>query len=375
MQGLLPQVGRPCRAKCRCRPATTHAAAAPPARPPTPVPQVRSLYRGMSPQLVGGALETGVNYAVYQAMLNLTQVSVALEVLWGLMLLGHLSADREGWEQSLPRRGHGPTQPLPSPPDPHARHHHPTTPHTYHQGPALALPEAVAVPLSAATAGIVLSFVLSPAELVKVRCAAAPARLVLGCWPQCCGFGHCVVLLLAAMHGPLAASTCCPEARVRRHCSMALPLLPLSSQPSHPAPPAAPSHLAVSQCRLQMGGTERYHTYNGPIDCLRQTVRTEGLRGLTRGLGGTMARECPGNAICELAGGRMGDCSELADPRYALRLEKRQLGRVPGNGTNLSLHCVSPKPIHPARRLQHVPPAAPLAAGQAARRRSSRQQQ
>lgn len=36
------------------------------------------LYRGMSPQLVGGALETGVNYAVYQAMLKLTQVHAVL---------------------------------------------------------------------------------------------------------------------------------------------------------------------------------------------------------------------------------------------------------------------------------------------------------
>jgi hypothetical protein len=62
----------------------------------------------MSPQLVGGAIETGVNYAVYQAMLSLTQ------------------------------------------------------------GPRLALPEVVAVPLSAATAGCLLSFVLCPAEMVKV---------------------------------------------------------------------------------------------------------------------------------------------------------------------------------------------------------------
>lgn len=36
------------------------------------------------------------------------------------------------------------------------------------QGPGLQLPDAVAVPLSAGTAGILLSFVLSPAEMVKV---------------------------------------------------------------------------------------------------------------------------------------------------------------------------------------------------------------
>lgn len=88
------------------------------ATPPSPAPaQVTSLYRGMSPQLVGGALETGVNYAVYQA---------ALAAL---------------------------------------------------QGPGLALPPAAAVPLSAAAAGAVLSLVLSPAELVKVRAAAAEVYL------------------------------------------------------------------------------------------------------------------------------------------------------------------------------------------------------
>ena len=75
-----------------------------------------------------------------------------------------------------------------------------------------------------------------------------------------------------------------------------------SSTPAHSCPlllipPTLP--LPFEQCRLQLGGTERYHSYSGPIDCLRQTVRSEGWRGLTRGLGGTMARECPGNAVCE----------------------------------------------------------------------------
>ncbi|PSC76045.1 mitochondrial arginine transporter BAC1 isoform X1 [Micractinium conductrix] len=121
----------------------------------------RALYRGMSPQLVGGAVETGVNYAAYQAMLT--------------------------WTQSPAAAG------------------------------GLGLPAVAAVPLSAASAGAVLSFVLSPAELVK--------------------------------------------------------------------------------CRLQTGTTDRYHMYAGPLDCLRQTVRAEGLRGLMRGLGGTMAREMPGNAV------------------------------------------------------------------------------
>lgn len=95
---------------------------------PAPPPQVFSLYRGMSPQLVGGALETGVNYAVYQAALAAMQ------------------------------------------------------------GPSLALPPAAAVPLSAAAAGAVLSLVLSPAELVKVRagCQLAAGQ-VGGVNRQTCG--------------------------------------------------------------------------------------------------------------------------------------------------------------------------------------------
>lgn len=87
-----------------------------------PSRQVRALYRGMSPQLVGGALETGVNYAAYQAML--------------------------GWTQRSAAAG------------------------------GLGLPAAAAVPLSAAAAGCVLSFVLSPAELVKVG-VVVPAGLRL----------------------------------------------------------------------------------------------------------------------------------------------------------------------------------------------------
>jgi hypothetical protein len=55
------------------------------------------------------------------------------------------------------------------------------------------------------------------------------------------------------------------------------------------------------QCRMQMsprsptgGGPP---TYSGTWDCVRHLLRTEGARGLTRGVGATMARETPGNAL------------------------------------------------------------------------------
>lgn len=107
----------------------------------------------MSSPLVGAALETGVNYSVY--------------------------------ELTMSRLGH--------------------------------LPDPLAIPLSAATAGFFLSFIVSPAELIK--------------------------------------------------------------------------------CRMQLGAADVAHSYTGPIDCIRQLIRSEGLRGLSRGLGGTMAREMPGNAV------------------------------------------------------------------------------
>ena len=117
--------------------------------------RVGGVFRGLSPPLVGTALETGVNYCVFEAV-----------------------AARMG--------GAG-------------------------------VPDAAAVPLSAVAAGFCLSFIISPAELIK--------------------------------------------------------------------------------CRLQLGASDAAHSYAGPVDAVRQVLRAEGVRGLCRGLGATMAREMPGNAI------------------------------------------------------------------------------
>ena len=45
--------------------------------------------------------------------------------------------------------------------------------------------------------------------------------------------------------------------------------------------------------------------YSSTAACLRHLVRTEGLRGLTRGVGATMLRETPGNAIFFLRRGAL----------------------------------------------------------------------
>jgi len=128
-------------------------ASRPPAAAAAAASQVAGLFRGLPPPLLGGAAETGINYLVYSRALAALQE-----------------------ERGLSR--------------------------------------GAAIPLAAAAGGVALSFVLSPAELLK--------------------------------------------------------------------------------CRMQVSsGAE----YSGALACLRATLAAEGPAGLTRGLGATMAREVPGNAI------------------------------------------------------------------------------
>jgi Mitochondrial carrier protein len=60
---------------------------------------------------------------------------------------------------------------------------------------------------------------------------------------------------------------------------------------------ALASRVPVDQCRMQLGRSGGYHVYTSTWHCLRKTVAEEGIMSLSRGLGGTMAREIPGNAI------------------------------------------------------------------------------
>ncbi|CAL8469238.1 g8779 [Coccomyxa elongata] len=121
---------------------------------------VRGLYRGVTAPMLGGALETGINYTVYTSMLRFLEADAAR-------------------------------------------------------------PDLASVALSAGTAGVVLSSVLSPFELIKCRMQMAHRNVHGGAKPP----------------------------------------------------------------------------YSTSLECLRHLLRTEGLRGLTRGTGATMARETPGNAL------------------------------------------------------------------------------
>ena len=53
------------------------------------------------------------------------------------------------------------------------------------------------------------------------------------------------------------------------------------------------------KCRLQVQQSIRsdFKSYNGPFDCIKQIVKSEGVQGLWRGNFGTTMRELPGNAF------------------------------------------------------------------------------
>ncbi|KAG2425233.1 hypothetical protein HXX76_013818 [Chlamydomonas incerta] len=131
----------------------------------------QGLFRGLSSPLVGGTLETGVNYLVYSRVLS---------------LLGSLAPGAAAGGSVSAPAGSG------APPLSH-------------------------VAGAGAVAGVALSFILGPTELVK--------------------------------------------------------------------------------CRMQVAGSSARYP-GGPLQVLREAVASEGwVRGLTRGLGATMAREVPGNAV------------------------------------------------------------------------------
>ena len=122
------------------------------------------------------------------------------------------------------------------------------------QGPRLHLPEAAAVPLSAGTAGIVLSFVLSPAELVKVRgrgvfgvCREQECTRQAACarsggvrsMPTSCG--GATRRVRAARGPPLAAAA---------HSNANVPLHPALSPPCTRAPRTPPCSAACRWAAL-----------------------------------------------------------------------------------------------------------------------------
>lgn len=50
------------------------------------------------------------------------------------------------------------------------------------------------------------------------------------------------------------------------------------------------------QCRMQMGLHPTLGGFSGPMECIRHLIKTEGARGIFRGLSGTLTRETIGNS-------------------------------------------------------------------------------
>ena len=75
--------------------------------------------------------------------------------------------------------------------------------------------------------------------------------------------------------------------------------------------------------------------YRNPVHCLRLSVREEGARGLLRGLGATLAREVPGNAlfftVYEVRGALLTDVA----PTIALNFRGRHLESISSNSALL----------------------------------------
>ena len=53
----------------------------------------------------------------------------------------------------------------------------------------------------------------------------------------------------------------------------------------------------VIKSRIQADGTQSKHKYNGFIDCGKQIYNTEGVKGFRKGLGVTLIRAFPVNAV------------------------------------------------------------------------------
>jgi hypothetical protein len=133
------------------------------------------------------------------------------------------------------------------------------------------LPPLRAVPVAGAIAGVALSVILAPTELIKCR---MQVRLFAG-W-ESKYLSACVVTV-----GSFPQPAALPRQRSRDmfHAS--------GDDPDSPVAAAA----AVPACIPQMA------QFNSPLLCLANVVETEGLRGLTRGFLPTLCREIPGNAL------------------------------------------------------------------------------
>jgi hypothetical protein len=121
--------------------------------------QVRGFFRGLSSPLIGGAAETGVNYLVYSRVLDMfkqqqqqqqQQQSLLPAVVQQMRVLEQQQHQQQLIQQ--PERQHSSSS----------------------NSSEQCLPPLGAVPVAGAVAGVALSVILAPTELIKCRMQVRP---------------------------------------------------------------------------------------------------------------------------------------------------------------------------------------------------------
>jgi solute carrier family 25 carnitine/acylcarnitine transporter 20/29 len=113
---------------------------------------VRGFFRGLSSPLIGGAAETGINYLVYSRVLGICkpqQQQQQQPSLLPAVVQQMRSLEQQQQQQQLLQQQH--------------RQHSSSSSSEQH------LPPLQAVPVAGAIAGVALSVILAPTELIKCR--------------------------------------------------------------------------------------------------------------------------------------------------------------------------------------------------------------
>jgi hypothetical protein len=112
-------------------------------------------------------------------------------------------------------------------------------------------------------------------------------------------YAHCKRWVLVASGGtdPIAAAATADE---RDDANMSLLQLSLAGAGAGCVASFVLTPVELVKCRLQVQNSmvSGFRVYNGPIDVIVQTIKTEGIaRGLYRGHASTLLREIPGNFV------------------------------------------------------------------------------
>jgi solute carrier family 25 carnitine/acylcarnitine transporter 20/29 len=135
-------------------------------------PQIRGFFRGLSSPLIGGAAETGVNYLVYSRVLEMfkpqqQQQQQQQSLLPAVVQQMRVLEQQQHQQQLLQQEDR---QNISSNSSSSEQH----------------LPPLKAVPVAGAVAGIALSVILAPTELIKCRMQVRSSLCATSTAEDCC---------------------------------------------------------------------------------------------------------------------------------------------------------------------------------------------